>query len=97
MNMNKDERIYEFLKFFSDIMIQNPNYNLTESNIYNELIFLGVNNSRNIIIPNLFDEWVDYFGKSDNINVFVEPQLSGFCQFKNINNNFVKYNNHIKV
>ncbi len=92
-------RINEFLSFWKQIIIENPNLDFKSQDmtrtIYYHLIKLGVNEEEKKIKTNsFFDEWISYFKNKNNINVFVSPNWKYFCQFKNgeVDNfdNFIK-------
>lgn len=76
----------KFLKFWADILKQNPEYNINYKSIYNRLITLGVptddfgcNNNEN----GNFDYWQQQFSGNVNTKVFVSINWSYFCQFIN--------------
>jgi len=71
---DRQQKIDSFLKFWKDVLVQNPDIELNNSSIiYNELIRIGVPESErkiNVHDVGLFDYWVRYFSKANNINVF---------------------------
>lgn len=79
---NKNNRIDEFLKYFRDIVLQNPDYILTKNNVYGELVRLGVpQNERQDKISFYFSNWIEYFKNDKKCEVFVDPKWTYFCQF----------------
>lgn len=84
MMNTKDKRIDDFLKFFRDILVQNPAYEISSRNVYHELVRLGVDkNERNYDVSHMFRHWTQGFMNLKNIDVFVDPNWSYFCQFTN--------------
>ena len=100
--MNK-ERINEFLNFFKQLLIDNPNLDLLSKKgnkiIYHELIKLGVSQDDlkdfNKSTDYLFGHWIKNFRDKDGIKVFVDPFWSYFCQFQN--GNLYNELNHLKI
>lgn len=84
---DRQQKIDSFLKFWKEVLVQNPDIELNNSSIiYNELIRIGVPESErkiNVHDVGLFDYWVRYFSKANNINVFVSENWKYFCQFIN--------------
>ena len=106
--MNNYEKINEFLLFWRDIVKENPNLRLTNDMVYNKLIKMNVNKAdlsinlqtnyynENNNKQSTFDEWINYYKKNSNINVFCDPNWKYFCQFKS-NQDIINFTNHIKI
>lgn len=102
--MTRYKNMDEFLKFWRDIVKENPYLNLTDDIVYNQLIRLGVKESDKRINlrynynvnKSVFNEWISYYNFNSNINVFNSSDWSYFCQFIS-NHNIVNAKNHIKV
>lgn len=95
--------IDNFLKYIRDIELQNPGFidaPRANNNVYSQLIRIGVKpQERNFKMPDngLFDNWIQRFANTPNINVFVSPNWRYFCQFKNDDGRVVGSSDHIKV
>lgn len=78
--MEKIRKIEEFLKLIANA---SANGYLTNSNsVYHNLIFFGIEEKTDDISLN-FDRWISRFASKRNIDVFVDPEWSYFCQFWN--------------
>ena len=98
------QEMNDFLKFWRDILKENPNFELTETIVYNYLIRLGVDErdkkvnlrKRSFDQNSMFEEWINYFSAYPNIKVFNSIDWRYFCQFIS-NQNIGLAKNHIKV
>jgi len=86
------QKMDEFLKYWRDICLQNPNQQITAGHVYNTLINQGISKkdskkNEKIDLKNyefkLFEYWVKRFSNVSNINVFVSENWKYFCQFTN--------------
>ena len=85
--MNR-EKADEFLQYIVQILKQNPDIKLNNSNsfgfIYNILVYLGVDRQeRKLNTTKMFNEWIRYYRNKKNIQVFVSAAWKSFCQFRN--------------
>lgn len=91
-------KIDEFLKFFRDVAIQNPNHNFNRQEIYHCLTNLGIPaNENNKQIDTHFDSWIHHFESNSNIRVFVDPEQSYFCQFLSADGKAGSSKEHLKL
>lgn len=91
-------RADEFLKYLRDISLQNPNYDFNHNSIYHELTRIGVPiDKRNTPHNYLFSNWVTRFQSNRNIDVFVDPNWSYFCQFITHREKVYSAPEHLKV
>ena len=101
---NRYKEMDDFLKYWRDILKENPFINLTENIVFNKIIKLGVNeNDKNVNLSNnnfgqksTFEKWIEYYYNNPNIKVFNSPDWKYFCQFIS-NYNLANATNHIKV
>ena len=95
---DRKQRIDEFLKYLRDICEQNPNYELTDNNIYGLLTGLGIPIYENHKeIKQNFNKWVSQFKNDYRCNVFVSPNWRYFCQFISSDNIAKNSKEHLKV
>lgn len=80
--MNNVYRIDEFLKLIAAGC--NDKHAITSDMVYANLIYLGIDEKK-VDISNNFSKWRSYFRNIKNIDVFVDPFWSYFCQFINSN------------
>jgi len=109
--MNNQQRINDFLTYWSKIGLQNPSYSFdtkeAQNQIYHELIHLGVSKEdQNVVlsssnplseIENSFQNWIDYYKDNDKILVFNPPYWKYFCQFVSTKEKATDKKEHIKV
>lgn len=97
--MNKEERIKYFLESMMYVR-ENSQLPLTQKNIYSALTTFDINpdeKSINLNEKGLFKKWMNEFKSKKNIDVFVDPNWSYFCQFVNRESEVTNLNDHIKI
>ncbi len=95
---DRERKIDEFLKFFRDIAIQNPNHHFVQEEIYYHLTGFGLPPTENHKpIKYYFNNWIQHFEKDKNLRVFVDPNWSYFCQFTSADGKARSCNEHLKV
>lgn len=95
--MTKEQRINYFLKSMMYVRGQRK-IDLTCINVYSSLITFDVYDfDRNVDLSNTFNTWVDRFRNINNINVFVDPNWSYFCQFTNKKDVVMSSEEQIKI
>lgn len=96
--MNKIERIEYFLKSMMYVR-ENRNFSLSCTNVYSSLISFDIDNKdRNVDLGiSIFDRWINNFKDKKNINVFVDPNWSYFCQFTNNKKEVLNKEEQIKI
>ncbi len=92
-------RINDTLKYFAQIIKENPNLDISDANgekyIYSLLVKTNVpKEEQYTLISDIFAKWIDYYKDKENIKVFVDPNWSSFCQFTN---NVGNGKTHIKI
>lgn len=99
MLMNdRDRKIDDFLKFFRDIALQNPDYRLSHNNVYSQLTFLGVSkNEQGVEINQFFSNWIEYFENNERCIVKVEADSEYFCQFISSDEVASEADEHLKI
>ena len=96
--MNNKVKIDNFLKFFRDILIQNPQIELNKEMVYHQLVSLGIpETEKNKTIKHNFNEWINHFSTIDNCDVFVAENWQYFCQFVSHDNVAKTSTEHIKI
>ena len=91
-------RLNECDKFLKQMAYISKNTSLTSSNIYSYLVRIGVPQEyRDIDLSNIFPYWINHFQNEPNINVYVDPKWSYFCQFVNLNNADIELSDGIKM
>ena len=89
-------KIDKFLKDLYRYYGNDPNK--TTDSIYYFLTKYSVpKEERELKISSFFSEWKNYFRNVPNINVFVNPNWSFFCQFTNMKKNMKQLDNPIKI
>ena len=97
---NKYNQIDSFLKIFRDIALENPQISFLSNDakdmIYGQLIRLNVSKEdrRYDVSNEHFYDWIKRYQNVENINCFIDPDWSYFCQFQN---GYWSTNEHIKV
>lgn len=93
------ERINQFLKFWRDILIENPNTYISKDDIYSQLVRMGINYSSDytVDLQNEFDSWIDYYRDNPNIIVFNSDAWRYFCQFRSRDVEASHSEDHIKI
>lgn len=94
------QRIDQLLHYLADLQKQNPNYILTERNVYYFLVRQGIEvEDRNYPVQQFFDDFIRNFKDHHNLNVFVDPNWQYFCQFisQKPDEDLTQYPNHIKL
>lgn len=95
--MTKEEKIEYFLKSMLYVREQRK-YPLSCSNVYSSLIYFDVDDKdKNVDLNYIFCMWIDRFKNKKNINVFVDPNWSYFCQFTNHKEEVVNKEEQIKM
>lgn len=95
---DKQRKIDEFLKFFRDIAIQNPDHHFVQEEIYYHLTGFGLPSTENHKpIKYYFDNWTHYFENDAKLSVFVDPHWSYFCQFISADGKARASKDHLKV
>ena len=94
MDEEKKKRIDELIKFFGNLLINNPDYIISSSEIHEQIV---KSSSKTISIKSFFNDWINYFSKKDNIDVSIDPNWSFFCQFKNDQQSVEANPNHLKI
>lgn len=72
------QRIDNFLKLMASGAMSG--YCIDKNTVYNNLIFLDIGVS-DVDISSIFNSWIKRFEGREDINVFVDPNWSYFCQF----------------
>lgn len=91
-------RLNECDKFLKQMAYISKNTSLTSSNIYSYMVRIGVPQEyRDIDLSNIFSYWINHFQNEPNINVYVDPKWSYFCQFVNLNNADIELSDGIKM
>lgn len=90
ININRFNRIDEFLIHIADIALSNPSIDITPNFIYSNLICFGI--EKETIEP-CFKVWLETFKFKNNINVIRPKNWKYFCQFTNNIENITKENN----
>ncbi len=83
-------------------MLENPTLDFSdpkmEKTVYHYLVRTGVSwEDQQKRASNLFSYWESRFANARNINVFVDPNWSYFCQFTNRRNEVMNQEDHIKI
>ena len=82
--MNRFEEIDSFLKYFSEIVRENPNFSFNSDTFYGEFMSYDLaNNERSKLIRNMFGDWINNFKHKENIDVFWDKRQGRFLQFRN--------------
>lgn len=94
--MNKEQILDNFLKYYAQILKQNPDLTLYQDTFYYELMNYGLTNEeiKDNNISNYFLDWTTHF-KNSNLYVGQITPQPGFCQFVN-KEGFNQYSN-IKI
>lgn len=92
--MNDIRRIDDFLRLMAEAA--KLGYNIDEKTVYSNLIRLGIG-AENIDISSNFEGWINRFKSNPNINVYVDPSWSYFCQFVSKGYNRANSTNEIKL
>ena len=84
MTTNKNQQMEEFIKYIARVKLYNPNFEITERNLYGEFTRIGLNEEeRNYDVSSNFNYWIEQFKDVDNIEVFNTEKWKYFCQFEN--------------
>lgn len=95
---DKRRRIDEFLKYLSNIALQNSGFHFNYSIIYHELVKLGVPvEQKNKRIDEFFSNWILHFQNDRNCDVFVDDDWKYFCQFISKDNLASSAMEHLKI
>lgn len=109
----KQIRIDQFLKFFRDIVAQNPGFDILGKNgtvqdeeqkqdgykyVYEKLTGLGTPPEQDHAdIKHNFNDWINHFSNDKNTNVFVDENWKYFCQFVSNDMRAQRAKEHLKV
>lgn len=95
---DKQIRIDQFLKFFRDISVQNPQLQLNYKMVYEKLTKIGTTEfDNNTKINNNFDDWINHFSNDNNIDVFNNEEHKYFCQFISSDRRACRAVEHLKL
>ncbi len=99
-------RMDDFIKYFRDILVQNPEKEFDDASLYNavyaELVRIGVDRSNRSIDysskdNNIFGRLQSYFSGRRNTDCFIDPSWSYFLQFQNRKDEFYNHKDAIKI
>ena len=102
MTSKQQHEIDKFFDFISKVMKESGYKDLSYDFIYHHLTRYGiVPGSKNFMINELFDAWEKRFSHKKNIQAYVSPSWTYFCQFVPRDHNKFKearnVSNHIKL
>ena len=100
--MNKQQMIDDFLKYWRDVAQENPELDFEDPNfhdiIYHQLVRLGVpKQEQQQDVSYMFPKWIEQFSRNPNIQVFVDPNHTYFCQFVSNHEDLCCYPEALKV
>ncbi len=96
---SKEKIINDFLWAWRDTMLQNPNFDPNERDIYSQLINIGVDKEEQKVSldQSSFPRWINYFRNQPQIKCFVSENWRYFCQFINRDNEVIDQPDQIKI
>ena len=79
--MSRLDEMNNFLTYYAKVYEQNPNFQISHDTLYDGLKKYGMNNNEFSYISNHFQEWIQRFSNSQNINVYHTEKQKAFLQF----------------